>query len=134
MLTDQIDGLEPEDQRRVAHWVASRVCELAGPTALDWGPALEALRQGKELPPPFDDPGEAWERLDEWLQMRAGVSGGVDVPAARHPASAALAAVMIATVDPNPTFAALDAIMQASGAYEDPGMLITEVRREFGLS
>ena len=45
VLTDQIAGLDLEDRRRVAHWVASRVCELAGATVLDWGPALEALRR-----------------------------------------------------------------------------------------
>jgi hypothetical protein len=134
VLTDQIDGLEPEDQRRVAHWAASKACELAGPTALDWGPALEALLQGRAFPPPFDDPEEAWERLNEWLRMGAGVPGGVAVPAAKHPASAALASVLIATAHPNPTFAAVDAVLQASGAYEDPGVLIAAVRREFGLS
>jgi len=48
VLTDQIAGLEPEDRRRVAYWVASRVCELAGATVLDWGPHLRrSVRAGR---------------------------------------------------------------------------------------
>lgn len=134
VLTDQIAGLDLEGQRRVAHWAASKACELAGPTALDWGPALEALRQGKALPPPFDDPEEAWARLDPWLTTQAVVSDGVDGSAASHPAVAALAAVLLAEGDSNPTDAAVNAILQASISYEDPGELIAAVRLEFGLS
>jgi len=133
VLTDQIAVLDPEGQRRVAHWAASAVCELAGATALDWGPALEALRQDKALPAPFDDPAEAWTRLNQWLRMRAGVPDGVSVPAMSHPAGAALRAILRAA-DPNPTDAAVGAIYGAASAYEGSGMLIAAVRHEFGLS
>jgi hypothetical protein len=132
-LTDQIAVLDPEGQRRVAHWAASTVCELAGATALDWGPALDALRQGKALPAPFDDPAAAWTRLNHWLKTRAVASDGVAVPAMSHPAGAALTAVLYAA-DPNPTDAAVGAIFGAASAYEGSWVLIAAVRHEFGLS
>ena len=132
VLTDQIAGLDSEDQRRVAYWAASRVCERAGGTALDWAPALEALRRGNPLPPPFDDPVEAWTRLNEWRQMGA-ASGGVAAPAVRQLAVAALTAVLYAA-NPNPTDAAIGAIYGAAGAHESSWVLIAAVRHEFGLS
>ena len=131
-LTDQIAGLDPDDRRRVAHWAASAACELAGVTVLDWGPALEALRQGKALPPPFDDPAEAWTRLNEWLQTVVVVPDGAGMPAS-PPAAAALAAVFTAA-GPNPTNAAVNAILAASSAYEDPEVLLAAARHECGLS
>lgn len=131
---EQLAGLDPEGQRRVAHWAASRACELAGATALDWAPALEAIRHGKPLPPPFDDSEKAWARLDPWLKTQEVVSDGADAPAAPHPASAALMSVFMSKIHPNPTYAAVDTILTASGAFEDPEVFLAAVRHEFGLS
>jgi len=135
-LVDQIAGLDPEDQRRVAHWAASTVCELAGVTALDWGPALEALRDGRPLPPPFNDPVEAWTRLNQWRQRVEIASDGADARATSHLAVAALSTVLYAA-DSNPTEAAVSAMYGASGAssdYEVNEALIAAMRHEFGLS
>lgn len=123
---DQLAGLDPVAQRRVAHWAASRACELVGGTALDWRPALEALREGRPMPPPFDDPAEAWARLHGPQQAVAVASDGVDVPVASHPADAALAALLLADSYP------IDAIVTASGAYEDPEVYRAAVRDEVG--
>lgn len=132
-LTDQIAALDPANQRRVAHWAASAACELAGATVLDWGPALEALRQGKALPRPFDDPGEAWDRLNEWLDRGAGVPGGAAVRADEHPAGDALAAVLFAAPGPDATSATMSSILYAARAHDDPKTFIQALRREFGL-
>ena len=70
--------------------------------------------------------------MNEWLQMGAGVPGGVAVPAAKHPAGAAPRSVLFAD-DPNPTDAAVGAIWGAVGAY-GTGVLFAAVRHEFGLS
>lgn len=133
VLADQIAVLDHAGQRRVAHWATSTVCELAGATALDWGPALEALRQGKALPAPFDDPVGAWTHLNQWLKTHAVASDSTNAPAMSHPVGAALTAILYAA-DPNPTNAAVGAIYGAASAYEGPWVLIAAVRNEFGLS
>lgn len=135
-LVDQIAGLGPEDQRRVAHWAASTVCELAGATALDWGPALEALRDGRPLPPPFNDPVEAWTRLNQWLRTVAVAPDGADAQDMSRLPGVALSTVLYAA-DPNPTEAAVSAMYGATGAsnyYEVNEALIAAMRRTFGLS
>lgn len=134
-LVDQIAGLDPEDQRRVAHWAASAVCELAGVTVLDWGPALEALREGRPLPPPFNDRVEAWTRLNRWRQGVEVASEGEDARATSHLAVAALSTVLYAA-DSNPTEAAVSAMYGARGAssdYEAFEALIAAMRHQFGL-
>jgi len=132
-LADLIAGLEPDGQRRVAHWAASRACELAGATALDWGPAIDALGQGRGLPAPFDDPEGAWARLYGRRQIVTVLFDGVDQLVASYPPDAALAAVLFAA-DPNPTAASVNAILAAATAHQDPGEFVAAVLHEFGLS
>ena len=51
--------------RSIAVWAAERAYEAAGLMDLPWtAPALSALREGRPLPPPFDDPAAVWPHLD----------------------------------------------------------------------
>jgi hypothetical protein len=55
-LAEAIAAASPDTQRSIARWVARRACEVAGIADLDWvAPALRALDQGQQLPPPFGD-------------------------------------------------------------------------------
>ncbi len=50
--------------RAVACWAALRAAEIAGMVDLPaLAPAIAALRQGKPVPPPFDDSGYMWSRF-----------------------------------------------------------------------
>ncbi len=54
-LAEAIAAAGPDTQRSIACWVARRTCEVAGIADLDWvAPALRALDEGQQLPPPFD--------------------------------------------------------------------------------
>lgn len=136
-LADQIASLDPIGLQQVAHWAASRACAQAGGGALDWEPALKALGEGRTLPPPFDDPDEAWERLYGPQQLMAAFDESADAPVGAdvvrtHPPAAALATVL-AAANANPATAAFDALQQAASAVDDPGELLAALRREFGL-
>ena len=131
-LADEIASLEPGVLRRVAHWSASSACARAGAAALDWEPALAALGQGQALPPPFDDPAEAWERLYGPLALMVMVSEPAQTPTFLDPPAAALATVL-AAANPNPAAAAFEALEQAASALAEPEVLLSELREEFGL-
>lgn len=131
-LADEIASLDPAELRQLAHWAASTVCARAGVAALDWGTALEALGQGRPLPPPFNDPNEAWEQLYGPLEFIAVFTDSVETPASIDPPAAALATVL-AAANPNPAVAAFDALEQAASAFDDPEVLLSALRNEFGL-
>ncbi|MFI6587762.1 hypothetical protein [Embleya sp. NPDC050493] len=65
-LVHAIARVDDAAQREIARWAAHRAYAAAGLAEVDWiAPALAALDAGAPLPPPFDDPGEAWRRLVE---------------------------------------------------------------------
>ncbi|WP_435836123.1 hypothetical protein [Streptomyces albogriseolus] len=64
-LVHAIDAATPGTQRTTALLAARRACEAAGLTDLDWIAAgLTALAEGRPLPPPLDDPDQAWRALE----------------------------------------------------------------------
>lgn len=64
-LVHAIDAATPETQRATALLAACRACEVAGLAGLDWIAAgLTALAEGRPLPPPLDDPAQAWRSLE----------------------------------------------------------------------
>lgn len=63
-LVHAIDAAGAATQRAVARLAAHRACEAAGLDQLDWVRAgLAALDEGRPLPPPLDDPEQAWRAL-----------------------------------------------------------------------
>lgn len=63
-LVHALDTAGPEIQRAVALLAARRACAVAGLADLDWiAPALNALAEGRPLPPLFDDQTRVWETL-----------------------------------------------------------------------
>ncbi|OMI84878.1 hypothetical protein BSZ07_37250 [Streptomyces sp. M1013] len=63
-LVHAIDAAGAGTQRAVARLAAHRACEAAGLDRLDWVSAgLVALVAGRPLPPPLDDPEQAWRAL-----------------------------------------------------------------------
>lgn len=131
-LADEIASLDTDGLRQVAHWAASAACARASTAVLDWAPALDALDQDRALPPPFDDPDEAWERLYGPLVLVASFAEPAEAPTLIDPPAAALATVL-AAANPNPAAAAFDALEQAASALADPGALLSALRHELGL-
>ncbi len=136
-LADQIASLDSTALRQVAHWAASTACARAGAAALNWEPALESLGQGRPLPPPFDDPTAAWQRLYGPMQLFL-IGEDVDPEAGTdavtiHPPAAALATIF-AAANPNPAAAAFDGLERAASAVHDPELLLLAVQQRFGLN
>lgn len=84
-LVHAIDAATPETQRATALLAARRACEVAGLTDLGWIAAgLTALAEGRPLPPPLDDPAQAWRTLGADPQVPGGTVGRA-VPPKRPP-------------------------------------------------
>ncbi|WP_040780770.1 hypothetical protein [Nocardia pneumoniae] len=65
-LAEAIATMGEQDLRRLARWSAIQACEKADITGRPWvHTALVALREGRPLPPPFDDMEAAFARLHE---------------------------------------------------------------------
>lgn len=131
-LADKIASLDPAGLRQVARWAASTACARAGDAALDWGPALDALDGGRVLPPPFDDPGHAWERLYGPSLLIASFADSAVIPSLIDPPAAALATILVAA-NPDPAVAAFDALEQAASALDSADALLSALRRELDL-
>jgi hypothetical protein len=150
-LAAGIVNLEPQDQYALARWAAIRAFEFAGLAEQPWvAPALDSLREGLPLPPPFRDISTATERLIS-ANLPAEGNGGPYPPAGfaadGRPSEAAeifsggpinrpfyaLPAVFSAT-DPHPLVAAFQSLSHACstyGGYADS--LLSDARREFDL-
>jgi hypothetical protein len=63
-LAEAIAAASPLTQRSIARWAARRAYEVAGIAQLEWvAPALQALDNGRPLPPLFDNHEQAWQML-----------------------------------------------------------------------
>jgi hypothetical protein len=135
-LAEAIAAASPGIQRSIARWAARRACEVAGIADLDWvAPALEALDQGQELPPPFDDRERVWPVFHGEPRVARATVVSLDgrIPNLLR-AAMAVPALFDAT-EPDPLDAALQALYAAAvtfgrGAYPD---LLAQVRRAFSL-
>lgn len=128
-----LDAAEPELQRTVARWAARRVYERAGLSAVEWiAPALAALDRGEPLPPPFDQPDRAWERLIADPDAPDTTMLGMDGRSwPCHQQSFALPALRHAA-DSDPLRAALAATLDACAGYgADYPELLAELRSTF---
>ena len=104
-----------DTDRAVARWAAEKACEAAGLIDLPWvTPALDALREGRPLPHPFDDMYAVWPHLET---VRTTTVRSYD---GRHPrVSQQHSAVpaLFATAEPDALRAALDAVYAAVVTY-----------------
>lgn len=135
-LLDAVARLDDEALRRLTAWACRAACRRAGIEDLDWiAPTLTALSQGAPLPPPFDDPTNAWKHLHAHWDAGDGVIEEVTVlvtddlthtPLA--PEAAALDAVLSTKVD-DELLAAIDALVGAASGFARPQDWYAEVGR-----
>ncbi|MFG3618557.1 hypothetical protein [Nocardia sp. NPDC047654] len=65
-IAEAVAAMADTELRRLARWAANQACTKAGLTDRPWvRPALAALRDGRPLPPPFDDVDSAMTRLHD---------------------------------------------------------------------
>ncbi|WP_039805084.1 hypothetical protein [Nocardia araoensis] len=65
-IAEAVAAMGDPELRRLARWSAAQACTKAGLTDRPWvRPALAALREGRPLPPPFDDAEGAMNRLHD---------------------------------------------------------------------
>jgi hypothetical protein len=98
-------------------------------------PALEALDQGRELPPPFDDSQRVWQTFHSDPRVPHNTVMSID---GRHPNMLQPAMAIPALFDaaePDPLNAALQALYAAAVTFgrDDYSTLFQEVRRTFTL-
>lgn len=135
-LVDVIAEASPECQRDLARWAARRALTAAALDRVDWiEPALEALEQGGELPPPFTDPREVWELLlNDPCVPRTTVTSLHNATARVLQQAMAVPALFGATEE-DPLRAALDAVYAAAVTFgADHGVVLDEVRRRIAES
>lgn len=135
-LAEAIAAASPDTQRPIARWAARRAYEVAGIADLDWvAPALRALGQGQQLPPPFDVRAQVWPMLsgDPRVPRTTVVSLDGQIPNMLRPAMAVPA--LFAATAPDPLDAALGALYHAAVAFgrDEYSALLEEVRRTYSL-
>lgn len=135
-LAEAIAAASPDTQRSIARWVARRAYEVAGIADLDWvAPALRALDQGQQLPPPFGD----WKQVVQMFFSDPRVPRTTVVSLdGRHPNVLRAAMAVPALFDaagPDPLDAAPQALYAAAVTFgrDDYPALLEEVRRTYSL-
>ncbi len=136
-LAEAIAAQSPDIQRSIARWVARRAYEVAGIADLDWvAPALRALDQGQQLPPPFGDRKQVWQRLRSDPRVPNGAvpslrPGGPPNMSQPHMAVPAL----FNAAGPDSLDAALQALYAAAVTFgrDNYPALLEEVRRTYRL-
>ena len=136
-LAEAIAATSPDTQRSIARWAARRAYEVAGIADLDWvAPALRALDQGRQLPPPFDERTRVWQHLRSDSRVPHATVPSLDPggpPNMSQPHMAVPA--LFAAAGPDPLDAALGALYSAAVAFgrDDYPGLLEEVRRAYRL-
>lgn len=134
-LAEAIAATGPGTQRSIARWTARRAYAEAGLAGLDWvAPALDALDQGRELPPPFDDQSRVWDTLRTDPRVpRTTVTSVQGEPNTSQQAMAVPA--LFGAARDEPLQAALDALSAAKAAFGRDGhpALFAELRDAFGI-
>jgi hypothetical protein len=136
-LAEAVAAASPDTQRSIARWAARRAYEVAGIADLDWvAPALRALDQGQQLPPPFDERARVWQRLRSDSRVPDGVvpslrPGGPPNMSQPHMAVPAL----FDAAGPDPLDAALQALYAAAVTFggDNYPALLEEARRTYSL-
>ena len=135
-LAEAIAAASPDTQRSIARWVARRAYEVAGIADLDWAaPALLALDQGQQLPPPFGDREQVWQMFfnDPRVPQTTVVSLDGRTPNVLRAAMAVPA--LFDAAGPDPLDAGLQALYAAAVTFgrDDYPALLEDVRRVFSL-
>ncbi|WP_157063201.1 hypothetical protein [Luteipulveratus mongoliensis] len=125
-LANAIAEANEEQQRRIAVWAVREAIQGLPTDVVDFGIALEALADGRTLPPPFDDESRVHEllfpgptRVEIRRVTAAEMSERSEMtrpPIARE--AAALAAIRMAT-GADPAVAAMGALSQAAAGQSD---------------
>jgi hypothetical protein len=135
-LADAIAAASTDTQRAIARWAARRAYEVAGIADLDWvAPALRSVSQGRELPSPFDDREQVWQKLfgDPRVPRMTVVS--IDGRIANMRQSAMALPALFDAAGPDPLDAALRALYAAVVTFgrDDYPALLEEARRTHSL-
>jgi hypothetical protein len=103
--------------RSIALWPRSGRTRQPGLTDLPWtAPAMSALREGRPLPPPFDDPAAVWPHLDTVpITTVRSCDGKHEKVSQQHAAAPAL----LAAAEPDALQAALDTLYLTAVTYGD---------------
>lgn len=132
-LLHAVDAAGPVAQRSIARWAARRAYEEAGLSGVDWiVPALEALDLGHELPAPFDDLQQAWDRFFADRTIRHTLVDSTDGSRGGMLKQAMALPALFDATEADPLRAALDALFAAAATYGSAyPRLFDEVRRQF---
>lgn len=140
-LAEAIANGSPDQQRAMAAWAVERASRGLDIPALDFAAAVDAIRNGRPVPPPFGDDAQAWELVfpgPSQLVLVASVGHGQVVepfPSQIAPGAAALGAIT-ATRDATPAAAAAGAFVQAWAGQVDRPAFWVDARQaaiDFGL-
>jgi hypothetical protein len=133
-LAESIAALPPHRQRQLAVWTARWACRSAGQADVAWvAAALDALDREQPLPPPFDEPAQAFARMFDSPNSTVTTSGtfiaadAVTRPPVLDPRAAALDSLISAS-NTNAAAAAIEALAGALAGQEDPDRLLSAVR------
>ena len=135
-LAEAIAAASPDTQRSIARWVARRAYEVAGIADLDWvAPALRALGQGQQLPPPFGDREQVWQMLFSDLRVPQTTVVSLDGRIPDLLRSAMAVPALFDAAGPDPLDAALQALYAAAVTFgrDNYPALLEEVRRTCNL-
>jgi broad specificity phosphatase PhoE len=135
-LAEAIAAASPGTQRSIARWAARRAYEVAGFADLDWvAPALQALDDGRELPPPFDDQHRVFQMVYSDPHVPHTTVAPMDGRLPRFLQLAMAVPALFAATEPDPLDAALQALYDTAVTFggDDYPNLFQEVRSTFGL-
>lgn len=115
---------DPHTARGLAAWAVQTVAtQIDGPPSVDLTPAVDAIRSGTPLPPPFDDIGMAFKAMLPPTKSEGFGSFGFAEPPAQPrgatSAPAATCAAICSTDVADPIEAAMRALNQASAGFVD---------------
>jgi hypothetical protein len=135
-LAEAIAAASPGTQRSIARWTARRAYEVAGLANLDWvAPALQALDDGRELPPPFDDQHRVFQMAYTDPRVPHTTVAPMDSRLPRFLQLAMAVPALFEAAEPDPLDAALQALYAAAVTFggDDYPNLFQEVRSTFSL-
>ena len=135
-LADAIAAASPGTQRLIARWAARRAYEVAGFADLDWvAPALQALDEGRELAPPFDDPHRVFQMGYADPRVPHTTVAPIERRLPRFLQLAMAVPALFEAAEPDSLDAALKALYAAAVTFggDDYPNLFQEVRATFGL-
>lgn len=136
LLADAIAATDATTQRDIARWVVRRAHTEARLTDIDWiAAALTAMDNGAPLPPPFDDPRRARDRVNSDERIPRTMVTAPDGRGGEYLQQAMAVPIVLMSQEEDPLVAALSAIWAGVHVFgrERYGLLLAEIREVFGL-